>query len=126
MNSVLFESIFTEQLYNSAYTATVIISNPWSAVGADERALLSKILSAVRLTIDSVIIKHQVNFDLSEMKINSSKVIYFGNAVNGLPIYENINANGLSIVMSQNLTELLTNDDAKKRLWLALKKQFSV
>ncbi|HCW06004.1 MAG TPA: hypothetical protein DGG95_01420 [Cytophagales bacterium] len=126
MESILFESIFSEQVYTARHSATVILSQPWAEITTEEKALLSKILSAVRLSIDSVNIKQQSFFDLSVMKINSSKVIYFGNAVPGLTYYDHFQANGVSVVMSEKLSDLLINDEAKKKLWLALKKQFAV
>jgi DNA polymerase III psi subunit len=126
MESVEFESIFPEQLYKIEGRATIIVSHPWEKIRSEEKDLLKKILSAVRLSLDSVTIKYQPILDLSSLKISSSKVIYFGVAVNGLSYYEHIEANGISIVLSENLKDLLSNDSSRKKLWGALKTQFAV
>ena len=126
MDSVLFESIYAEQLFSVAVPPTVILNQPWEKISNDERILLAKILGALRLSLDSISIKYQSTLDLSSWIQKPKRVIYFGDPVKGLQQYEVIEANGVSIVTSQGLSDLLKNDASRKKLWLALKQQFSV
>ncbi len=126
MDSILFESIYSEQLFSVTIPPTVIVSQPWEKITIDERTLLSKILGALRLSLDSVSVKHQTTLDLSSWIQKPKHVIYFGDPVKGLQQYEVIEANGVSIVTSESLTDLLKNDASRKKLWLALKQQFSI
>ena len=126
MDSVLFESIYAEQLFSVAVPPTVILNQPWEKISNDERILLAKILGALRLSLDSISIKHQSTLDLSGWIQKPKRVIYFGDPVKGLQQYEVIEANDVSIVTSEGLSDLLKNDASRKKLWLALKQQFSV
>jgi DNA polymerase III psi subunit len=125
MNSVLHDSLFPEPLYSFETPTTVVVTQPWEKIGSEEKVLLSKILGAIKLSLDSVAIKHQNKLDLST-GIKPKHVIYFGEPVNGLSFYEPLTANDVSVVLSESLDSLMTNDDAKKKLWQALKKQFAV
>ncbi|MBI3481675.1 MAG: DNA polymerase III subunit psi [Bacteroidetes bacterium] len=126
MNSALFESIFSEQLFSIAAPPTIVINQSWEKIGNEERNLLSKILGAIRHSLDSVSIKHQSMLDLSTWIEKPKQVIYFGDPVKGLQPYEVLEANGVSIVTSESLSDLLKNDSSRKNLWQALKKQFSI
>ncbi len=126
MNSVLFESIFSEQLFSVAVAPTIVINQPWEKIGNEERNLLSKILGAIGRSLDSVSIKHQSTLDLSVWVEKPKHLIYFGDPVKGLQPYEVVEANGVSIVISESLSTLLQNDPSRKKLWQALKKQFSI
>ena len=126
MNSILFESIFSEQLFSVAVAPTIVINQPWEKISHEERNLLSKILGAIRLSLDSVSIKHQPTLDLSAWIEKPKHLIYFGEPVKGLQPYEVVEANGVSIVISESLSSLLQNDPSRKKLWQALKKQFSI
>lgn len=126
MDSVLFESIFSEQLFAVTTPPTIVINQPWEKIGIDERNLLAKILGAIRLSLDSVTIKYQSNLDLSAWSQKPNHLIYFGEPVKGLQQYEVVEANGVSIVISESLKDLLQNDASRKKLWQALKKQFAI
>jgi len=126
MNSILFESIFSEQLFTVAVAPTIVINQPWDKIGHEERNLLSKILGAIRLSLDSVSIKYQSTLDLSAWVEKPKYLIYFGEPVKGLQPYEVVEANGVSIVISEGLSYLLQSDTSRKKLWQALKKQFSI
>ena len=126
MNSVVFDSIFSEQLFSIRLQPTIVLSQPWEKIGNDERVLLSKILGAIKLSIDSVTIKYQPSLDISSWIQKPKHLIFFGDPVKGLQQYEAIEANGVSIVTSESLSDLLKNDTSRKRLWQALKVQFSI
>lgn len=122
--ATVFESTYTEELYRAAPRVTVVIGKPWEELTEEEKTLLSKILSAVRLKLETVAIWHQPKLNLSAYADKPSKVLCFAPA-EGLPKYEVLPANNTSVVVALPLADLLTDDDAKKKLWGALKQMFS-
>ncbi|MFM7857096.1 MAG: hypothetical protein ACKO96_35530 [Flammeovirgaceae bacterium] len=119
----IFEATYPEDLYLIAPKVTVVLPVPWAEVKEEEKALLSKILAAVKLSLDAVAIRHQHTFDLSAWAEKPTKVLCFAPA-DGLPKFEVLPAQNTTVVVSFPLPELMTNDDAKKRLWGALRVMF--
>lgn len=119
----IFETTFPEELYLLHPKVTVIVPVPWTEVKDEERILLSKILSAVKQSLDSVVVIHQPKLDLSVFAEKPKKVLCFSPA-EGLPKFEVLPAQDTSVIVSLPLTELLTNDDAKKKLWAGLRVMF--
>lgn len=126
VNPVLFESIFTEELFAISPSPTIILDQPWATITSAEKALLEKILAAIKRSLNSVAIQYQDSLDLSAWVDKPQQVIYFGKPVKGIPLYEAVVANGVTIVASESLRDLSANEEARKKLWQALKKQFSV
>jgi DNA polymerase III psi subunit len=126
VNPILFDSLFPEGLFSISPSPTIILDQPWESITASEKILLEKILMAIKHTLNDVNIKYQDSLDLSTWAEKPSQVIYFGKPVKGIPLYELIEPNGVRIVASENLKDLSSSEDARKRLWQALKKQFSV
>jgi hypothetical protein len=120
----IFESTYPEELYLIQPRVTVVIPVAWAEVKEEEKVLLSKILNAVKQSLDSVVIKQQPHLDLSVWAEKPERVLCFSNA-EGLPKFEVLPANGISVIVSLPLPELLTNDEAKKKLWAGLKVMFS-
>lgn len=120
------DTIFTEELYQIRTLPTVVITKSWKEVSQAEQELLARILTALKLSIDGVTIVHQPKLDLSAFTIKPEKVIYFGALPAGLTHYERIEAQGVALVASEELEQLLTNDPARKKLWTALKQLFSL
>src|SRR5260221_8351664 len=125
VNPVLFDSIYSEELFQVSSPPTIIIDQPWETISASERILLEKILAAIKQSLYSITVKHQTTLDLSSWVEKPQHIIYFGKPVKGIPLYEPVEANGVSIVASESLTNLSSNEEARKKLWQALKKQFS-
>lgn len=123
-DTVLFDSIYKEDVYSPAASPTIVIDQPWETIEKEERVLLSKILAAVKHSLDSVTIKHQPSLDLSPWKEKPRRVIYFGKPINGIALYEVLDTHGSMVVCAEKLKDLIKNDEAKKKLWQALKKQF--
>jgi DNA polymerase III psi subunit len=120
------EYIFTEDVYKLEPKPVVVINKPWKEVSAEECGLLSKILGALRHSLDSVNIVYQSKLDVTQLSAKPENVICFGSGAKGLALYEPIEANQVSIVISESLTDLLKSDTSRKQLWQALKKQFKV
>jgi DNA polymerase III psi subunit len=126
MSSILLETLYPEGLFAIALPPTIILGQPWEAFTSAEKTLLEKILTAIKQSLNSVTIQHQDSLDLSVWAVKPKHVIYFGKPVKGIPLYETFEANGVSIVASESLKDLSINEDSRKKLWQALKKQFSV
>jgi DNA polymerase III psi subunit len=120
----IFESTYSEELYLIQPRVTVVIPVAWAEVKEEEKVLLSKILNAVKQSLDSVVIKQQPKLDLSVWAEKPEKVLCFSPA-EGLPKYEALPAQSTSVIVSPPLPDLLTNDEAKKKLWAGLKVMFS-
>ena len=126
VNPTLIDSIFPEGLFTFSPPPTIILDQTWDSISATEKSLLEKILTAIRQSLNSITIKYQDSLDLSAWVEKPSRVIYFGKPVKGIPLYETVEANGVTITASENLEALAGNDEARKKLWQALRKQFSV
>jgi len=126
ISPVLFESLYPEGLFALSLPPMIILDQPWDTLTSNEKTLLEKILAAIRQSLNSVAIQYQDSLDLSAWVEKPQRVIYFGKLVKGIPLYEAVDANGVTIVTSESLRDISTNEDARKKLWQALKKQFSV
>lgn len=120
----IFESTYPEELYLIQPRVTVVIPVAWTEVKEAEKTLLSKIVGAVKLSLDSVVIRQQPQLDLSVWTEKPERVLCFSSA-EGLPKFEVLSAQGTSVIVSLPLNELLANDEAKKKLWAGLKVLFS-
>jgi DNA polymerase III psi subunit len=126
MNESFFESLYAEELYYPAPKTTVVIATAWNKVAEEERQLLSKILGSVKLSLESVRIVEQTQFNLSSWTEKPKKLICFSPAPNALAKHEVIEVEGTSLVLSNSLTELIPDDATKRKLWLALKQLFLI
>ncbi len=119
-----FRTVYGEEVYSIPSPVTVIIGVPWTEVTEDQRQLLSKILLAVRQSLDSVRILSLSTFDLSSYHEKPSKAIAFITPPKGLGLYEVVQTNDTAVIFSGSLKELITDDAAKRKLWAALKEMF--
>ena len=124
MTDAGFENIYFEEIYQIPSKTTIIISNPWSEVKVEQRSLLFNILLAVKLSLDSVRIIHQSQFDLMSLKEKPSRMIAFVAPPKGLALYEVIHTGETSVVFSDPLENLNSDDVAKRKLWNSLKALF--
>ncbi len=120
----IFESTYPEELYLIQPRVMVVIPVAWTEVKEAEKILLSKILSAVKQSLDSVVIRQQPQLDLSVWTEKPKRVLCFSPA-EGFPKFEVLPVQGTSVIVSLPLPELLANDEAKKKLWAGLKVMFS-
>jgi len=126
MTDPFFESLYTEELYQPAPKTSVVIATAWDKITEEERQLLSKILGSVKLSLESVRIIEQPQFNLSSWVIKPKKVICFSPAPSALAKHEVIEVDGTSLVLSNSLAELIPDDATKRKLWLALKQLFLI
>ena len=121
----LTENIFLEEIYLVPTKTTVIISQPWSNLKEEQRLLLSNILHSVKLSLEAVRIIHQSTFDMTLIREKPSRTIAFITPPKGLALYEMIQTGEASMIFSDPLDTLTTDEAAKRKLWSALKTLFS-
>ena len=121
----LFNTLYTEPVYSASPPVTVIIGIPWTEVREEDRQLLSKILQAVRLSLEAVRIVHQTTLDLSAWSEKPQQLIAFLAPPKGLTSYEVIQTGETSVIFSDPLEILNSDDAAKRKLWNILKSHFA-
>jgi len=119
------QATYNEELYLIREKTMVILSKTWSEVSEGEKEQLQKILQALKLSIASVQIIHQPRLDLNELHPQPARMIYFGDPVPGLSLYECIKAQG-TIVLAPHLSLLIGDATGKQKLWVALKQLFGL
>lgn len=124
--TALDQIIFREELYQIKSLPTVVVTKAWIEISDTEKELLSKILSALKLSLDKVQIHYQPDLNLATLPGKPERIIYFGALPAGLSYYELIQTHNLALVAAEDLTTLQANEGARKRLWNALKQLFSV
>ncbi len=126
MTDPIFESLYTEELYDLTPKISVVIATPWEKVTEEERQLLAKILGSVKLSLETVLIIEQTPFNLSTWLEKPKKVICFSPASGEMNKYEVVEIEGVTLVLSNPLSLLIPDDASKRKLWLALKQLFLV
>ena len=121
MSTASQQFIYNEELYQLPSRGIVLIPVPWTEIPEVEKALLAKILSAARLSLQGVQILHDKNVDIERLKIfNPAVIISFGvSTAPSTELYQPENIGGITIIRSDKLNAL--DDSKKKQLWGALK-----
>ncbi len=122
--NLLFDTTYLEDIYQVPCRTFIIVASPWSELEEEQRSLLSKILQAVRLSLESVRIIYQSNFDLASFEEKPERMIAFVTPPKGLASYEVIQTGETSVIFSDPLEFLNTDDAAKRKLWNTLKTLF--
>lgn len=124
--SSILENLFTEELYKVPSKVILVVPKPWKEITDDERAVLSKMLVAVKLSMAHVHIITRAQFSLDDFQaFPPQRVLAFGSSFNGsTKLYEHLSINGVSVILADPLAQL---DDAKKKsLWQALRQMFGI
>ncbi len=124
MEQALSTITFTEDIFLLPKLVTIIIKKPWIEVTPEERTQLAKILSALRLSLEKVRIVTQEELALGNLIGSPTYVIVFGLEIKGVSLFEFMTINGVKVVLSEDLSVLLKNEESKKKLWLSLKSMF--
>ena len=120
----VFKTIYSEEVYSVPTPVTVVLGAPWKEMKEGDQQLLSKILQAVRLSLDAVRFIYQPHFDLSAWSEKPQRMIAFVPPPKGLSAYEVIQTGETSVIFSDPLEFLNTDDAAKRKLWNTLKTLF--
>jgi DNA polymerase III psi subunit len=126
MDQEVFATTFQEEIFQIRPKPVVVIDVTWEKLGEKERELLTKIISALRISVDSITIVSQTTLTINSFIGKAHKLIYFGDSKTEISRYEVIESDGLSYICSDSLTQLLENEPARKQLWTGLRKLFSV
>jgi len=126
MNQEVFDTTYQEEIFQIKPKSVVVINEVWEKLGEKERELLSKIIAALKISIDSITIVSQPTLDITSFAGKANKLIYFGDSPVGISRYEVLESGDLPFVCSENLTQLIDNEASRKQLWIALKRLFTV
>jgi hypothetical protein len=128
----MLEQTYSEALFRiKPFQTTVILTKAWHELGYAEKEQLQKISDALKqrlnpkLNIDAFQVVHQFHLDVSDLRSKPKEVIYFGPPIKGLSYYELIEANLVKMVLSESLEDLISNDQARQKLWKALQQLFT-
>lgn len=128
---LVFESLYTEDLYLLPPKTRIVITKPWDELTGPEKEQLTKITDALRqrinpkLSLDAFQISYTPALDLSTCNEKPEKLIYFGPTIRGLNYFELIETGSSKMVLSESLSELIANEGSRQKLWVALKQLFS-
>lgn len=126
MNSTIAENLFQEELYQIPGKIIVVIPKAWNEVSDEEKTQLSKIMNALKISVNAVHILCLQSVSLNTLlPLSPSKVISFGVPVNPqIKSYENTVLEGVNIIQADALDGL--DDTQKRNLWIALKGMFNI
>jgi DNA polymerase III psi subunit len=126
MNKELLESTYQEEIFQIRLRSVVVINEAWDKLGLKEHELLTKIISALRISIDAVTMVSQPGLDVTHFHNKTNQLIYFGKLPAGVSYYEVLQSGNLSFICAESLTQLVDNEPARKQLWQGLKKLFAI
>ncbi len=120
------ETIFQEDIYSISTPLLIILAKPWEELSEAELDTLSKMLKAIKLNLACAQIIIKKEFDMNDLAVFApTRVLAFGASLTKpFKHYENINLDGVSIIISESLDQL--DDQKKKSLWTALRAMFSL
>lgn len=122
----VIESLYQEDLYQIPSRVLIILSRSWEEHTEDERAVLSKMLAALRLSLPAVQIITRKDFTVEDLApLAPTKVLALGAVFKTSDkVYEHLTVNGVSVIAAEAINKL--DDLKKKNLWIALKKMFGL
>jgi DNA polymerase III psi subunit len=122
--SAVIEATFQEELYSIPPKPVVAIAAPWNTLSETEKALLDKILGAVRLSLNHVSVITISKLDVLKWTDKPSHVIAFGLEMTGFNLYEPFEVQGIQVILSAKLSALDQDKEGKQKLWSGLKRVF--
>ena len=126
MNQEQLEATYQEDIFQIKPKPIVVINERWEDLGEKERELLTKIIAALRMSPDAITIVNQPTLKVLSFLGKTKRLIYFGELPPGVAQYEVLESGDISFVCSENLSQLIDNEEARKQLWQSLKKLFSL
>ena len=124
VNDSAVTHLFQEELYRFSTPVIVVLTKPWDGYTADEQLLLKKILTSVKLDINTVQMVVRPSLDIRSLGIYApARVLIFGAEPNeSLEMYQPVPAQGFIVIRANDLNQL--DEDRKKNLWNALRRMF--
>ncbi len=119
-----FESVYPEEVYAFPPPLTVVLSMPLEKLGEQEKVLLSRMLQAIRHSLDSVKVVVEPRLDLSAWIEKPRQILAFQPPPKGIEPYSVTQAAEATVLFSAPLEVLSTDTESKKKLWAALQTMF--
>lgn len=118
--------LYQEELYRFSCDTLVVIPKPWEGLGQEEKDLLEKILKAVKVGLAGAQIIHEPHLTAAKLiQLGPRHALVLGATLdNPVADGEIIAIGNTRLVRAAALDEL--NDGAKKVLWSALRKMYSL
>lgn len=126
MDQEVFRTTFQEEIFQIKQKPIVVINETWEQLGNKERELLTKIISALKISFDAITVVSQPSLQITSYHNKTNKLIYFGELTAGVLHYEMLESGNLSFICSESLTQLTDNEPARKQLWQGLRRLFSI
>lgn len=118
--------LYQEELYSIPTPLIIIFSKPWNTLTEEELVTLTRMVNALKLSLESVQILHREKVTVADLSfLSPTRVLIFGAAFSPTnAYYENVDLNGTSVIVSEALDQL--DDSKKKSLWSALQSMFGL
>ncbi|MEX2231827.1 MAG: DNA polymerase III subunit psi [Cyclobacteriaceae bacterium] len=116
--------LFQEDLYYFTAPIVVVLARAWETYTAEERRLLQKILTSVKVDLNAVQMVVQPSIELKSLLVYSpARVLIFGSETReNIATYQETPAQGFTVVRADDLNQL--DEEKKKNLWNALRRMF--
>lgn len=126
VNDSAVTHLFQEELYRFSTPVIVVLTKPWDGYTADEQLLLKKILTSVKLDINTVQMVVRPSLDIRSLGIYApARVLIFGaEPSQSLEMYQPVPAQGFIVIRADDLGAL--DEHKKKTLWIGLRQMFGV
>src|SRR3954466_173037 len=121
MIAQLSETVFSEELYSIGKKTFVVTSDPWDQIAEVDKTLLQKILQAVGLSIDAVVVVGEHDLVPDTIRTRAGRLIYFGGNATQQALFEVTAIHGVPGLYSPPLKQLQADGAGKQRLWAGLK-----
>lgn len=120
------ENLYHEDLYQLPPRVLIVLSDRWEDVSEENRTLVAKILSSVKLSLPLVQIITRSEFSPEDVAAFApTRIIAFGATLKAPhKLYENTILGTTSVIAADALTQL--DDARKKSLWQALRVMFGI
>lgn len=126
MNHSTLSQLFQEDLYYYTTPVMVVLSKPWDSYNFEEQVLLQKILTSVKVDMNSIQMVSQPSLNLhSLLPFSPARVLIFGSETDEeIALYQSTPVQGFTVIRADDLTQL--DEGKKKNLWIALRQMFGV
>jgi hypothetical protein len=122
MSYGLNSTTFPEEIYAEKSASLVVLNKPWINVTDSEKVVLEKILGLAQLSLNHVKIITADKLDILQWTEKPRVVLAFGIDAPGLSKNENLDVQGVKLVVTLDLLSLESADkETKQKLASAIK-----
>lgn len=118
--------LYQEELYVFSPGTVVVIPKPWEALTSEEKAVLERMLKAIKVGVAGAQIIHEASLTVARiLQLEPRNIIVLGAALDiEAADGEIMEIGNTKLVRARALDQL--DDPAKQVLWLALRKMYGV